>query len=121
MGDCGDIFNQAREAFLAGLPAKERAQFAQLGCSVTAHDVLATIRNIKTQFSSHQHVGPIINKITSFTTRIQPYFEVLGIIVSSHPESAAIAWGAFRLVLQVRNTAIASIGARPETLADVVV
>jgi hypothetical protein len=33
---------------------------------------------------------------------MEPYFEVINIFVSSHPEFAALVWGALRLVFVVR-------------------
>jgi hypothetical protein len=42
-----------------------------------------------------------LTRIKTFSSRLQPYFDILNIVVQSHPEWAAIAWGAIRLVLQV--------------------
>ena len=40
-------------------------------------------------------------RIESFRGAIEPYFKVVDIVVSSHPEWAAIVWGAVRLVFTV--------------------
>jgi hypothetical protein len=37
---------------------------------------------------------------------MQPYFDIVGTVIQSHPEVAALAWGSFRLVLLVREPAI---------------
>lgn len=41
-----------------------------------------------------------LTRVRAFAQRIEPFFEVLGIFASSHPEFAAIAWGSIRLVFQ---------------------
>jgi len=41
-------------------------------------------------------------KIHSLSTKLTPYFEIIGIFVQAHPEFAALAWGSIRLVFQVR-------------------
>ena len=43
----------------------------------------------------------IVASVKSFSDALEPYFESLGILVQSHPEYAALVWGAFRLVFQV--------------------
>lgn len=42
-----------------------------------------------------------LKRIKALGDSLQPYFDVIGITIQSHPAWAAIAWGAFRLVLQV--------------------
>ena len=41
------------------------------------------------------------SRIESFHMAIEPYFKVVDIVVSSHPDWAAIVWGAVRLVFTV--------------------
>lgn len=41
------------------------------------------------------------SKIESFRLKIEPYFRVVDIVVSSHPEYAAIVWGAIQLIFSV--------------------
>jgi hypothetical protein len=43
----------------------------------------------------------LLRRIAAFSNNLGHYFDVIGILVQSHPEYAALAWGAFRLVLQV--------------------
>lgn len=42
-----------------------------------------------------------MQRISNLAKCLQPYFEVIGLVVSSHPEFSAIVWGALRLVFQV--------------------
>jgi hypothetical protein len=89
------VFNDAREQFLATLSDQERNQFSK--CTSAA----ALLQDIE-RFGARFKQKGILSRIKSFTDHLQPYFEILGIVVQSNPEWAAIAWGAFRLVLQVR-------------------
>jgi len=41
-------------------------------------------------------------KIDQFAKAMEPFFKITDLLVSSHPEWSAIAWGAIRLVFQVR-------------------
>jgi hypothetical protein len=45
-----------------------------------------------------------LHQITRFGDSLQPYFNALDILVSAKPNVAAIAWGSFRLILQVNTT-----------------
>jgi hypothetical protein len=47
--------------------------------------------------------GALMRRLTAFSDSLKHYFDVIGILVQSHPEYAALAWGAFRLVLQARQ------------------
>jgi hypothetical protein len=100
MEDADQLFRQARDGFLAALPADERQRFTQLG-NTSADDVSSAITAMRAQFRDKKGATSVFTKIDKFTAKISPYFEVLGIMVSSHPEWTAIAWGALRLVLQV--------------------
>ena len=48
-----------------------------------------------------------LKKIKQLNNGLKHYFEVVGIVVQSHPEFAALAWGAMRLVLQVSAVRLA--------------
>ena len=91
------LFAQVRDTFLESLSNQERARFTN--CS-SPEDLVASVRNFSLPFEKGKR-NKIIQFVKSFTERLAPYFEVLGTIVQSHPDWAAIAWGAFRLILQV--------------------
>ncbi|XXG95139.1 hypothetical protein Hte_001399 [Hypoxylon texense] len=42
-----------------------------------------------------------MQRISSLASCLRPYFQVIDIFVSSHPEFAALVWGALRLVFQL--------------------
>jgi len=43
----------------------------------------------------------VVKRVKAFSDNLKHYFDVIGILIQSHPEYAALVWGAVRLVLQV--------------------
>jgi hypothetical protein len=91
------LFEEVREKFLQTLPDRERSLFSK--CA-SAKDLLAEARNWKTIKNRFQG-SYLMGNIKKFSDCLQPYFDAVGMIVSSNPEYAAIAWGVIRLALQV--------------------
>ena len=94
------VFEDMQVRFLTSLPPRERKLFEH--CS-SPEQMVAETSKLAVIADDHIRGTKLIGKIKSFTEKIKPYFEVIDIIVQSHPEYAAIAWGAFRLVLQVSS------------------
>ena len=93
------LFLKAKETFLDSLSDRERSQFS--ACA-SAEDLLASLE--ANQFvKDHGRWTSFLRKIRDFSDHIKPYFEVCNTFVSSNPEFAALAWGGFRLILQVRT------------------
>ncbi|KAH8730667.1 hypothetical protein GQ44DRAFT_722922 [Phaeosphaeriaceae sp. PMI808] len=88
-------FDQAHESFLAQLSDKERQQFAPIkDYKAFQAEIVKLSQSIKSRKSTK--LFTVINKCGQ---HLASYFEVVGIVVQSHPEWAAIAWGSFRLIL----------------------
>lgn len=94
-----DIFTDVRDQFLSSLSISEQAQFAK--CT-SAAQLIKDIENFEA-VKKHPRLKKCIKKIEKFGNSLQPYFKVVDTFVSSHPEWAAIAWGAIRLLFQVCN------------------
>src|SRR5881394_1819484 len=91
------VFAEAREQFLSSITAQERSRFSQ--CS--ADELLTGIEDTG-KFAQEKRKWTVsFARIRDFSDKLKPYFEVCNIVLQSHPEWSAIAWGAFRLVLQV--------------------
>jgi len=93
------LFTQAKDTFLLCISDEEKAQFAP--CS-SAEEL---VKSIATIFPNPEARGfsKMAKQISSFSRNLEPYFDVLGIFVQSHPEWAAIAWGAIQLVFKARS------------------
>jgi hypothetical protein len=94
-----DPFLQARDNFLASLPASERARFS----NCKSAQALITDVGKFLEFPNHssQFNKLVLSKVKQLSDSLKPYFEVINILVSSHPDYAAILWGSLRLVCQV--------------------
>jgi hypothetical protein len=95
--DSTGVFRAASQSFLNSLPPKERAQFEHC---YSSDDLLKSIGKVAAD-KGEGRLRVHLKKVRLFSERLEPYFETIGIIVQSHPEFAALAWGALRLVLQV--------------------
>lgn len=93
-----DPFVAARETFFVSLGPRERALFTPC-TSVT--DLLTCAREIPGQIQEKGLRVSMLDTLTRFANRLNPYFDVVGIFVQTHPEFAGLAWGAVRLALQV--------------------
>jgi hypothetical protein len=93
-------FDQAHEEFLNQLSDEEKKQFAPVKDSQT---FLKELHNLGQFAKNNRKWTKLFRSIQKCGDHLAPYFDVVGIVVQSHPEWSAIAWGSFRLVLMVRE------------------
>ena len=93
-----DVFQEARDSFLASLQPDTRATFAT--CA-SASDLITEVEKLSVVQLDRIRGQRLVRKIRSFADSLQPYFAAITIIVQCHPESAGVAWGALRLIFQV--------------------
>ncbi|RSL87483.1 hypothetical protein CDV31_016241 [Fusarium ambrosium] len=79
-----NTFAKARDQFLECLAKSDRTQYA----TCTSPDAL---------------IGEAVQCVRTFSNRLEPYFATIGVFVQSHPEFAAVAWGAVRLILKLAS------------------
>lgn len=94
-----EAFEEARDQFLKGLSPEEREQFIKLS---SAEELLSDIAKLDHVRDDKKLLQRSMKKIKDLSDRLSPYFEIVNIVIQSHPEFAALAWGAIRLVLQVK-------------------
>lgn len=90
-------FEQAVTEFRASLAPQERNIFIQ--CQ-SPEELIKHVQSLEI-FKRTQKHGGLMRRLSTFSKSLSHYFDIIGILVQSHPEYAALAWGAFRLVLQV--------------------
>jgi hypothetical protein len=91
-------FQQAHTEFLDRLSDDERKQFVTIKDSQA---FLAALQSLENFPKSNKKWSKCLGSVQKCGDRLQPYFDVVGIVVQSHPEFAAVVWGSFRLVLLV--------------------
>ncbi|OAL43415.1 hypothetical protein IQ07DRAFT_685759 [Pyrenochaeta sp. DS3sAY3a] len=91
------VFEQARDEFLASLSPSEKSTF--LKCS-SLEILIADVT--KSTSSKRDGSGKrVLASINALGSSLKPYFDTISIFVQSHPEYAAIVWGAFHLVFKL--------------------
>jgi hypothetical protein len=96
--DAQALFAKAQDDFLAGLSDSERATFSR--CNSSA-DLLASCQNFDVIAKVKRRGLPLLRRIKCLSDNLEPYFKVMEILCSTHPEWANIVLGTFRLVLTV--------------------
>ncbi|KAF2183589.1 hypothetical protein K469DRAFT_784815 [Zopfia rhizophila CBS 207.26] len=94
------VFIEARDAFVASLQPSERERFARCG---SAQQLIHEIKLFESLSRKPSLLKRVISKIDTLNQMLSPYFDSIGFFVQSHPEFAAIAWGAIRLALQLAS------------------
>ncbi|KAF8852440.1 hypothetical protein BDZ45DRAFT_730184 [Acephala macrosclerotiorum] len=94
------VFATAAKRFYDELPNEDREIFQTLD---NAEDMVASIEQHIVQLNSHRtsRLLEACKKLDHFRKSMDPFFEVVNIFVSTHPEWSGIAWGAVRLVFQL--------------------
>lgn len=94
------MFATASQRFYNELSDEDKQEFQTLD---NPSDMIASIEQHIADLNS-QRTSKLLaacRKIDQFGTAMQPFFKIVDILVSSHPDWAAIAWGAIRMVFQV--------------------
>lgn len=95
------VFATAAERFKLGLSEEDKQNFQFTN---NAEDMIDSVEQYIKRLNSHRtsRLLDACKKINEFGKAMEPFFNIVNIFVSSHPEWAAIAWGAIRMVFQVR-------------------
>lgn len=97
------LFSRARESFLSEVsPEEQTTLLGALSDCASPEALLGHVEQLKSRFA-HSRWARASSKLRAFAHELEPYFKVVDTVISSNPEWAAVAWGALRLVLQVRE------------------
>ncbi|KAK7190286.1 hypothetical protein PSPO01_04007 [Paraphaeosphaeria sporulosa] len=95
------LFLQAQDEYFSKITAEAKDALFPKGSFKSSEDLIEDLQATNAlQHSNHSRLlrGSLEN-IKRFADRLQPYFEIIGIIIQSHPEIAAIIWGCIRATL----------------------
>lgn len=101
MGFSSDsIFKTAQEVFRATLSTKDQAQYA--ACD-TPTELVQSLQNLEalTRQGQKRKLNRCLKVVEKLNTRLQIYFDALNVIAGVD-DTAALAYGAVRIVLQVQ-------------------
>jgi hypothetical protein len=101
MPSASAVFETTAKRFLDDLSEEDKMSFQTLD---NAEDMVVSIEQYVMQLKSQRtsRLLDACNKISQFSKNLEPFFKIVDIFISSHPDWAAIAWGAIRMVFQVR-------------------
>src|SRR5947207_8848275 len=95
-----EIFKNACEIFRSALSDDEKRVFQEFP---DAKSMLAVIKQQAKDHPIHEsRLTACCKKISGLAVKLSPFFEVVNIFVQTNPQYIRIAWGAIRLVFQVR-------------------
>ncbi|MCJ1460462.1 hypothetical protein MMC28_010844, partial [Mycoblastus sanguinarius] len=93
-----DLFGTAMKTFRASLSPEDQSQFQSYS---TAALMIADLQ-LFIQDAQQPNIGKdFLSKMSSISESWQPYFDILSILVSAHPEYCAFFWGAIKFVFLV--------------------
>lgn len=91
-------FEQARDEFLSSLAEEDRVYYSP--CA-SATDLETSVKGLSCFVEQRLPNNRILDAIKRLNEGLEPYFKVVEILISSHPECAALVWGSLRLIFQV--------------------
>jgi hypothetical protein len=94
------IFINAQRRFLDALPLAEQRLFS---FCPTSKDSLNQVKELDVIAKRKHHGIKLLKPIIKLSESLEQYFKIIDTFISSNPAIAALAWGSFRLVLQVSN------------------
>lgn len=98
---CNQPLEKARNDFLNTLSVKDRVTFS--ACS-SPEDLIGFVEKLQSQSKRGQKrmFNRCLSVVKKLNDRLRPYFDALNVIASAD-KTAALAYGAFRVVFQVRS------------------
>lgn len=100
------VFDEAYRQFFQNLPQSQRNLYAP---TATPQDVLDGLEKLQIITQCQKRRGlTVFARVQLLHDRLKPYFETMGVFIQSNPKCAALIWGSFRLVLEVRTLQVLS-------------
>jgi hypothetical protein len=94
------VFVKARDGFLTSLSGPERSAFKNC---LSPAELITEVKRFVEKGPQNSRLGSLLGRLKDFSDHLGCYFKAVDIFVQSNPETAAVVWGAIRLVLQVRH------------------
>jgi len=112
MASAESVFMTAAKRFQDNLPEDDKPDFQILD---TPQEMIASIEQHVMNLNSPRTTRLLdaCKKIEQFSKTMTPFFNIVDIFVSSHPDWAAVVWGAIRLVFQVSTSIVLPLYSSP--------
>ena len=108
-------FDDAYNHFYESLPPAEQKRYV---AGVSPEALLEAINQLQKHAKQRQkqRISQSLSKIGTVVKSLEQYFKAVDVIIQSHPEYAALVWGAMRFVLQVCRRSLEKISHGNEDL-----
>ncbi|KAF2645315.1 hypothetical protein P280DRAFT_531385 [Massarina eburnea CBS 473.64] len=93
--DATHVFEHVIQDFRASLSPTEKTLFMEFG---TSKDMIKDLQQACEGARNGRKLSRLCHRIDRFASAWEPFFDITGIFVQTHPEFAGFAWGAIRLV-----------------------
>jgi len=93
-------FDSAYKSFYESLPEKDRLLFAPCATAQDLQEGLKKLANLTKKKRQETFAQSLVKIIGA----IEPYLNIVDVMVQSNPTYAALIWGSLRFVLQVRGS-----------------
>jgi hypothetical protein len=97
VGERNVAFDNAYKSFYESLEEKNQMSFAP--CA-SAQDLRDGLKRLSSLAKLHQKKSFLL-RISAFTENLQPYLNIVDVMIQSNPQYTALVWGALRFVFQV--------------------
>ncbi|CZR63552.1 uncharacterized protein PAC_13449 [Phialocephala subalpina] len=95
-----DLFHEARDGFLNSLSETEKKHVPK--CT-SAEEFISSISKLDLLTKRGRRGVSLLKKLQKFSDSLSPYFHIIEVFCSAHPEFACLAWGALSLLLQLAS------------------
>jgi hypothetical protein len=99
-----DALVKGKQTLRDSLSDDERTK-AWTDSRTSIHDILQAVNNAR-QIYQGKRSSKVWKWLTLFSTRVNHYSAILDVMVQHHPEYAALAWGAMKLLFVVSNLVV---------------
>jgi hypothetical protein len=98
VGDRNVAFDNAYKSFYESLDEKNQMSFAPCASAEDLTDGLEKLSSLARLYQKKS----FLLRISAFAESLQPYLNIVDIMIQSNPQYTALVWGALRFIFQVR-------------------
>lgn len=97
--DATAVFRKACDSFRENLPAIQQGEFTKYK---DAQSMISAIQALAENHPVHRtKLTEAVRKLHRFSSKLEPYFDIVSIFVQMSPEYAGLVWGSLRMIFQV--------------------
>jgi hypothetical protein len=97
--NAAELFKVACDSFRDNLPVNDKEEFKEYK---DAQSMISTIQELANNHPVHRtRLTAACRKLHGFTSKLEPYFDIVNVFVQVKPEYLGLVWGSMRMIFQV--------------------